>query len=361
MGSKIVELLRLIKRNYILEFKEPFKGIIEGLKMTNEYSQYKNQKKVILMQTPTHRNLGDHAIAYAQKQFVLESLIDAIIIEIPYQEVYKKLRSIKKVLNKEDSIIIIGGGNMGDLYVYEEYMRRNIIKYFNNYKVISFPQSIYYSETISGKVELNKSKRAYSKNKNLIIAAREKESYEKMKTLYGEDKVILTPDIVLSLDKREKSIREGILTCLRNDKEKKLRASDESELYQRLRKKYTNVTIIDTLVDKDVPINQRETELNKMWKAIRESEVVITDRLHGMIFCAITATPCIVFRNSNNKIEQSYNNWLSNLSYIKFCDVQDIENIESIIEELRLNKESTKQFNECKAKFELLKNELKKQ
>jgi pyruvyl transferase EpsI len=361
MGSKIVELLRLIKRNYILGFKEPFKGIIEGHKMTNEYSQYKNQKKVILMQTPTHRNLGDHAIAYAQKQFLIDNTTDSEIVEIPFKDVYKASRKIKKVLNKDDIIIIHGGGNMGDLYIYEEYMRRYIITYFRKYKVISFPQSIYFSDTFSGDIELFRSKIKYRKNKNLLLVAREKESYEKMKELFGEQNVILTPDIVLSLDKRAESIRKGILTCLRNDKEKLITESDVKKLYDNLKEKYSGIIVTDTLLAKDVAINQRETELNKMWKAIRGAEVVITDRLHGMIFCAITATPCIVFRNSNNKIEQSYNNWLSNLSYIKFCDVQDLENIEAIIEELRFNKDITTQFNECKNKFELLKNELKVQ
>jgi pyruvyl transferase EpsI len=48
-----------------------------------------------------------------------------------------------------------------------------------------------------------------------------------------------------------------------------------------------------------------------------KSKLVITDRLHGMIFSAITGTPCIVFANSNGKVEAEYQ-WIQSLPYIRF-------------------------------------------
>lgn len=43
--------------------------------------------------------------------------------------------------------------------------------------------------------------------------------------------------------------------------------------------------------------------INKYIK-FRECELVITDRIHGMIFAAITGTPCIAL--SNYKIKGTY-------------------------------------------------------
>lgn len=43
---------------------------------------------------------------------------------------------------------------------------------------------------------------------------------------------------------------------------------------------------------------------------ISQLDIVITDRLHGMIFCYITGTPCIVFDNDNHKISETYKKWL---------------------------------------------------
>lgn len=44
--------------------------------------------------------------------------------------------------------------------------------------------------------------------------------------------------------------------------------------------------------------------------------MVITDRLHGMIFAAITGTPCIAFDNISKKVSGVYK-WIESLEYIK--------------------------------------------
>ncbi|MNE93367.1 putative pyruvyl transferase EpsI [compost metagenome] len=58
---------------------------------------------------------------------------------------------------------------------------------------------------------------------------------------------------------------------------------------------------------------------------------MITDRLHGMIFAAITSTPCIALGNYNYKVVGSYE-WIKHLGYIKFTN--DINQIPELIEEL---------------------------
>ena len=50
---------------------------------------------------------------------------------------------------------------------------------------------------------------------------------------------------------------------------------------------------------------------------------MITDRLHSMIFCAITGTPCVVINSKSPKVRGCYE-WIKELDYIQFCD--DINN-----------------------------------
>ena len=71
--------------------------------------------------------------------------------------------------------------------------------------------------------------------------------------------------------------------------------------------------------------------INKYIK-FRECELVITDRIHGMIFAAITGTPCIALSNYNYKVKGTYE-WIKNLGYIKFTD--DINEIPTLIQELK--------------------------
>ena len=49
------------------------------------------------------------------------------------------------------------------------------------------------------------------------------------------------------------------------------------------------------------------------------AKLVITDRLHGMVFCAITGTPCIVVDSKSPKVRGCYE-WIKNLDYIRFVD-----------------------------------------
>lgn len=64
-------------------------------------------------------------------------------------------------------------------------------------------------------------------------------------------------------------------------------------------------------------MKERETELHKLWEIFSKSQLVITDRLHGMIFAYITGTPAIVLPNSNFKVEKCYE-WIKDCGYIKF-------------------------------------------
>ena len=53
---------------------------------------------------------------------------------------------------------------------------------------------------------------------------------------------------------------------------------------------------------------------------ISGKKLVVTDRLHCMIFCAVTGTPCIAFDNSNKKISGVYKMWLGDLNYISVSE-----------------------------------------
>ena len=281
-------------------------------------------------------NCGDIAITYAQRKFLKENLTGYKIIEIPLKFFYRDYLCIKKNLNPQDIITIIGGGNTGDLYWNFEEARRFIIKKFKKNKVISFLQTVDFST----KKELKKSAKIYSENRNLYLFAREKKSYNIYKDFFNTNNIFLVPDIVLSLNKNQKdNKRKNILICLRNDAEKQIDGQDEKSLINYLKTKYTNIVFQDTYIgDKIIPYNERESILAKMWKNFSSSKIVITDRLHGLIFSKITSTPCIAIDNSNNKIRETYNTWLKeNKNTYFFHEINNPEIIEIIKKYNNLN------------------------
>ncbi|MGG0464510.1 polysaccharide pyruvyl transferase family protein [Priestia aryabhattai] len=352
MNSSILKSVYKYIKFKLLNFKhiklKYFKYVILGFGRNNFYTKLRDQKKIIVMQTPLHGNLGDQAIAYAQKKFIEDNFKDYYFFEVSFADVVKESKNIKSSLNNDDIIFIHGGGNLGDMYLLEELTRRYIIKFFEGTKIISFPQTVSFSNSLTGKRELEKTKKLYANHDNLLLIARESKSFNLMKQYFGEKKVIFTPDIVLSLSNSSNKNRQGILTCFRNDEEINLKGNVKQELISNLKDRYKEVIISDTVVNRSIDALTRESELNNIWNSFKSAEVVLTDRLHGMIFCAITGTPCIVFKNLNHKIEYSYNDWLKSLNYIKFVNIDNIhstQNLFKIIDELKdLNKKEIKTF-----------------
>lgn len=289
-------------------------------------------KKLIVMGIPHHGNIGDSAIAVAEEKILEQNFKDYKIYYL--QEKYLDICSnrIKQFINDEDIILLHGGGNIGDTYIRPEKGRREVIKSYPNNKIIIFPQTAYFSNTEEGKKELKISKEIYNKHKNLVILAREEKTYEFMKQNFYNAKIYLTPDIVMTLHKKSNKNRKGALLIFRTDKEKTLKNENIEKTKEIVNKKFREYIISDMSLGSgivNIAGKRREEVLTKKFEQFATSEIVITDRLHGMVFAAITETPCVVFGNFNYKISESYK-WLKNLEYIEFCD--NIEEIENKIE-----------------------------
>ena len=286
-------------------------------------------KKVILIGVPRHNNLGDNAIAMAEEKFIKENLTDYKYYEVEEENVDEQLKEIKQNINNEDIILYHGGGNIGDEYLYVEEERRNLIKAFPNNLIIILPQTIYFKD----KKELEKSKEIYGKHPNLVLCAREDTSYNVMKKEFKHNKVIFVPDIVTYLNETKKGEdRSGLLCIFRNDIEIKM-TTEEKQIIKMLSKKYFGkIEYDDTAVGNPIPTSElRKEKLEKMFDKYRRAELVITDRLHGMIFAAITSTPCIALSNYNHKVKDTAK-YLNYLGYVRY--VEDVKELEKNIKEL---------------------------
>lgn len=330
-----------------------------GFKYYNEFKKYKNEKKIIHIMTPVHGNMGDQAIVYATNLYLKNEFKDYKVIEVYRNDVYRYLKSIKKILNKNDIVALIGGGNMGNLWIDEEIDRRFVINKLKNNKIISMPQTISFTDNTEGNQEFRKSINIYNKSNDLTLIARENKSYKNMIKSFNCKNIILNPDMVLYLNNKlnNKNIkRKYIMTCLRNDKEGVL-GKDKENLISNLKNKYSNLLIYDTVIDRKVTKEKREEELNNMFDKFFGARVVITDRLHGMVFCAITKTPCIVTKSLDHKVTGTYE-WIKDLNYIKLVDNLNFDEVEKLITELSSIKEysdidfDSMYFNKLREKIE---------
>lgn len=306
-------------------------------KKTNTFEKYDNgQLNIVVALAADYGNLGDVAITYAQTKFLKKEFPRANVIDFPIGQTFTQMKSLKGIIKKEDIITIVGGGNTSDMYDDIEYSRQFIIKNFPENKIISFPQTIDFSASISGQRALKRAITVYSKHKYLCLSAREEKSYKQFKRLFPHNKVIFAPDIVLSLDESSsQDKREGITFILRDDGEKNISKLFQKELIERVSAN-NPIRLSDTHIDKVyLTVKERENELATMWELFRNSEMVITDRLHGMIFAAITKTPCIAMDNSNKKVSGVKDAWLQEIPTIKVIENESIEETLQLIEDIK--------------------------
>lgn len=308
-------IIAYIKRKY-----RAFLAYYHWYKRLNNSSS----KTAFLIGTPTHINIGDSAITLAEIQFLKQNGYENVL-EITLQEYISYRKCIRRLIPHSADIFLMGGGFMGSLWPAEEEWRQKMLQDFCQHRIVVFPQTIYYEKDSDAKAIMANSIKIYNSIPKLTLVAREHISYDLMKKLYPKCSVLLTPDIVLSMNQKIfNQTRNAILTCFRCDKERNISLEDEQHLIQNLKKKGYRVYETDMMSDVQITINNRKAVVDDKLRQFASAKLVITDRLHGMVFCAITGTPCIVLGNNHHKVEGTYE-WIKHLDYIKY--VTDITEV----------------------------------
>ena len=348
MRKIIAKLIPLfIKKRY---YRYLFLKKVNKIKKEINIKRKESKKILFLLNTPIHGNLGDQAIAFAEFKFI-NDLVNFPVVEISHDDITKDfIIELSKLVSEKDVILLHGGGYLGDTWFLEELKARKIINTFFNNKIIIFPQTIYYSDTKEGKEKFKDSVEIYSNKKNLYLCARERVSYDFMKKNYEGTNILLIPDMVLYLmldnvfEKEDK-----ILFLLRDDREKLLK-EDEFNL---IRESVLNVNFdtyfSDTVISDKVFSNNREEVLNNFFKECMTSKLIVTDRLHGMVFSLLCNTPCVVMSNFNHKVKGIYE-WIKDFKYIKF--IENVNEFNAVIKEL-LNIDNCKYDNKIFLKYYL--------
>lgn len=294
------------------------------------------KKRIFIFLAADYGNLGDVAITYAQHKFLSNTFKDYLVTEIPISNTLKGLEYVRRIIKKNDIVTTVGGGNMGDLYEQIENFRQLVFEYFPENKIISFPQTIDFSDTKEGKKALNRAKKTYQNHSRLLLLAREQKTYQFFQKYFPKNKSLLVPDIVMTLNIVEPVFqRKNAVICLREDKEKKLTSRQNEELISLIKSNYSSIIFRDTHIGINyIKLRRRVKELFSIWETFKKAEIVVTDRLHGMIFCFITNTPAIVLLNNNHKVQSSYK-WIESSKNIHLIPEYSVENINVAIKKIK--------------------------
>lgn len=284
-----------------------------------------------------HSNIGDAAIALSQLEIVSKLKHKAVELNVGTFNKYEWF--IKRFLNSPNRYFLLqGGGNMGNIWLREEKQRRRVLNCLDKAKMIIFPQTIFYDSKIDECSELGSIQ--FYNNERITLFVREKYSLELASKLYPRANIKLVPDTVLiSHDYIEKNDcdRDGVLFVMRNDCEKITGSELVKQIENDLKKDGETINWTDMHFTGVISKKERkEVVINKI-REFQSHKLVITDRLHGMIFAVITGTPCIVLENANYKIRGSFE-WVNDSRNIFLVrDYSDFKQILSLCVNTKLN------------------------
>lgn len=330
--KKIIKgLYRSIERRGLYNLYYPFSRDVYG----SEYWGISKGKKIFLLMEPEYGNVGDQAIAYATEEYLKDYFPEYTLIRVTENKTFRHMKTLQRICTPEDLIVLQGGGNMGSLYPQIERLRRFCIKCFPNNFIISMPVTATYRDDRRGRKELSKSKRVFDSHRCLLLLARERFTFEFIKDNFTT-KCMLVPDIVFYLTSKidPTSVERCCnMLCIRKEMESILSTCERNMIIRRILDKFPGTLINDTEIKRTVDPEIRDLEVISMLDQFKRSRVVITDRMHGMIFAAITMTPCIVLKSLDNKIEGTYQ-WLEKLDHIKLVKTVSINEINSLISQM---------------------------
>ena len=275
--------------------------------------------RLIVALAADYGNLGDVALTRALLAFAAKHAPRHRACLLPAGRLFHELRGVARHSDADDIVAVVGGGNMGDLYPDLEEARLQVVKAFPRNRIVSFPQSIEFSDTRAGRKACARSRAIYEAHPHLTLFARDAESLRRMRECFPGAKVLSAPDTVLSMPAPQPIARDlPLMVCLRQDKEAGLTAERRHAIVAALEAFREGCLVTDTIVGGprlDYPAYDRLLEqlLGQFSRARR----VVTDRLHGLIFAVITGTPCVVIENNNHKVRALVETWLPGVQSIR--------------------------------------------
>ena len=119
---------------------------------------------------------------------------------------------------------------------------------------------------------------------------------------------------------RQEDRCDKISICFRKDVEKVI-SDDLIDEVMSQSSALSSVTTVETnIYPTEVKVSQREFTVHNKLREISTSRLLITDRLHAMIFAALTNTPCLAFDNATHKVRGVYE-WIKELDFIRMADM----------------------------------------
>lgn len=145
--------------------------------------------KAILADAPYYNNIEDVLIWQGITDFLKDNSIRLLKTTSYNTFTFPEL-------SDDVVILLMGGGNFGDLWRWFQEFRLRVIESYPNNRIIMFPQSVWYQDESL----IQKDAEIMSKHKDLHLCARDQYSYDFMVRHFSSNDIILVPDMAFCIN-----------------------------------------------------------------------------------------------------------------------------------------------------------------
>jgi exopolysaccharide biosynthesis protein PssK len=293
------------------------------------------RSRVALLDFPAYTNVGDSAIWLGER-----AALAALGVGPPCYtsdiETYDRDELARRV--GRGSILLSGGGNLGDLWERHQRFREDVLGAFPENPVVQLPQSIHFHS----RAALARARRVLDGHPRLTLCVRERRSLELARNEFRTPSV-LCPDMAFCLGPLERPApaTRPVLWLSRSDIEALPGRGPEPEpssgagrvdwldeapslltriharLGQRLaRRAWPRALLRAALSATYGPLARRR--LARGCGLLAAAGTVVTDRLHGHILCLLLGIPHVLLDNSYGKVSSFYETWTRDSDLVRW-------------------------------------------
>lgn len=298
--------------------------------------------EVALVMAPEHGNLGDSAIWSGTT-----ALLDALGVVVTYVATAASYDSAQlRRHHPAGPILVLGGGNFGDLYRHTDLTRERVLHDFPERLIVQLPQSISYRD--GGASPAAHARRQQLRGRrNVVVFAREAASVAVARTALGIEPR-LSPDHAFALQGHMAALGREVPPVV--DIVALLRTDDEACVRWSLPEPSVDITIADwpredepqrrkwsadqqrdwamfqlwqaadpEAIDRQLPMNAAVELINRVAATrtqragmiLASGRVVVTDRLHAGLLGWMLGREVVLLPNSYFKNRSVFETWFA--------------------------------------------------
>jgi exopolysaccharide biosynthesis predicted pyruvyltransferase EpsI len=279
------------------------------------------REPVALIDFPNHANAGDSLIWLGELAWLRgaghEVVYAADHTGFSERELERRLPT--------GTILLHGGGNLGDLWPTYQQLRERVITSFPRHRIVQLPQTVHFEHAAAAA----RMERIVGSHPDLVVCVRDRRS-----EAFAGDRLAarteLLPDMAFALGPLHPSPAAHEVACLlRTDSERadhivvpagpRLDWPAQSPPWRCLRQATRVVgklgALVPALAHTGAPLMARGYELlarERLHTAlglIGIGEVLVTDRLHGHILALLAGVPHVLLDNSYGKLSTFHAAW----------------------------------------------------